>query len=34
MKKDALFRAVGKIDEALIEEYETQAQSGTKQWAR
>lgn len=34
MKKDALFRAVGKIDDALIEEFETQAQSGRKHWAR
>ena len=34
MKKEELFRAVGKIDDALIEEFETQSPSGRKHWAR
>ena len=34
MKKEELFRAVGKIDDTLIEEFETRSPSGRKHWAR
>ena len=35
MKKEELFRAVGKIDDALVEEFETKSPScGKRHWAR
>ena len=34
MKKEELFRAVGKIDDALIEEFETKSPSAHKRWLR